>query len=55
MSSKICAAVAVLLTTFSLDAAAQHQMPDIDFSMALTGDSIITRRLSVYREPEFCN
>jgi poly-gamma-glutamate synthesis protein (capsule biosynthesis protein) len=26
---------------------------EADFTMALTGDSIITRRLSVYREPEF--
>lgn len=32
---------------------AQHQLADGDFSMALTGDSIITRPLSVYEEPEF--
>ncbi len=32
---------------------AQHLSADEDFTMALTGDSIITRRLSVYEEPEF--
>ena len=32
---------------------AQHQGTDTDFRMALTGDSIITRKLSVYEEPEF--
>ena len=32
---------------------AQHRLADTDFTMALTGDSIITRRLSVYQEPEF--
>jgi len=31
----------------------QHQGVDTDFRMALTGDSIITRKLSVYEEPEF--
>ena len=34
-------------------AVAQHQLADGDFSMALTGDSIITRPLSVYKEPQF--
>jgi poly-gamma-glutamate capsule biosynthesis protein CapA/YwtB (metallophosphatase superfamily) len=34
-------------------AGAQHQLADKPFSMALTGDSIITRPLSVYGEPEF--
>ena len=32
---------------------AQHQTADAEFTMALTGDSIITRKLSVYEEPEF--
>lgn len=32
---------------------AQHQTVETDFTMALTGDSIITRKLSVYDEPEF--
>jgi len=32
---------------------AQHRSADEPFSMALTGDSIITRKLSVYDEPEF--
>jgi poly-gamma-glutamate synthesis protein (capsule biosynthesis protein) len=31
------------------------QADDTAFSMALTGDSIITRRLSVYKEPAFLN
>jgi len=44
-----------LIGTWSLaaPAMAQHQLADARFSMALTGDSIITRPLSVYREPEF--
>jgi poly-gamma-glutamate synthesis protein (capsule biosynthesis protein) len=37
----------------ALPAGAQHQLADKPFSMALTGDSIITRPLSVYGEPEF--
>jgi len=37
----------------STPAIAQHRLADSDFSMALTGDSIITRPLSVYKEPEF--
>lgn len=53
MSSKISVVLAALLATACMDAAAQHQLADVDFSMALSGDSIITRRLSVYREPEF--
>jgi poly-gamma-glutamate synthesis protein (capsule biosynthesis protein) len=32
---------------------AQHQTAAVDFTMALTGDSIITRKLSVYKEPEY--
>ncbi len=32
---------------------AQHQTIDTDFTMALTGDSIITRKLSVYEEPQY--
>ena len=32
---------------------AQHLSADEEFTMALTGDSIITRKLSVYEEPEF--
>lgn len=48
----------VILFTASLSgifspAGAQHVLAESDFSMALTGDSIITRRLSVYDEPEF--
>jgi len=31
----------------------QHRSADEEFTMALTGDSIITRKLSVYDEPEF--
>lgn len=32
---------------------AQHRTADAEFTMALTGDSIITRKLSVYEEPQF--
>ncbi len=32
---------------------AQHQQADVDFTIALTGDTIITRPLSPYTEPEF--
>lgn len=46
-------AAAVLLLGLSQAAEAQHQLADTDFSIALTGDSIITRPLSVYDEPEF--
>ncbi len=45
-----------LLLPFVLfqQAFAQHALPDEgEFTMALTGDSIITRRLSVYKEKEF--
>lgn len=34
-------------------AQAQHQQADGEFTMALTGDTIITRPLSPYKEPEF--
>ena len=34
-------------------ALSQHRSADDTFTMALTGDSIITRKLSVYDEPEF--
>ena len=34
---------------------AQFRSADEPFTMALTGDSIITRKLSVYDEPEFLN
>ncbi|MEZ5758809.1 MAG: CapA family protein [Emcibacteraceae bacterium] len=44
----------LLLSIVMMSAAqAQHQQADGDFTMALTGDSIITRPLSPYKEPEF--
>ena len=45
----------VLTSGFTLagQSAAQHRTADESFTMALTGDSIITRKLSVYDEPEF--
>ena len=49
----------VLFAAFSFGLAltgqsiAQHRTADESFTMALTGDSIITRKLSVYDEPEF--
>ena len=48
--SIVLAACALARPTISL---AQHQTADDEFTMALTGDSIITRKLSVYEEPEF--
>ncbi|MDX1480534.1 MAG: CapA family protein [Woeseiaceae bacterium] len=36
-----------------IPAHAQHRSADEAFTMALTGDSLITRRLSVYDEPEY--
>ncbi len=48
--SIVLTACALATPTISL---AQHQTADEEFTMALTGDSIITRRLSVYEEPEF--
>jgi poly-gamma-glutamate synthesis protein (capsule biosynthesis protein) len=38
---------------FGIPAAAEYRSADERFTMALTGDSIITRRLSVYDEPEY--
>lgn len=43
-------AICVLASAQSI---AQHKSIETDFTMALTGDSIITRKLSVYDEPEF--
>ena len=43
----------VVAGTISLPLAAQHRSADEPFTMALTGDSIITRKLSVYDEPEY--
>jgi poly-gamma-glutamate capsule biosynthesis protein CapA/YwtB (metallophosphatase superfamily) len=37
----------------SISASSQPPDPDGIFTMALTGDSIITRKLSIYKEPEF--
>ena len=49
--------ILIFLVTCALGApatnVAQHLTADEAFTMALTGDSIITRRLSVYEEPEF--
>lgn len=43
----------VALLMVSPQLVAQHQTAATDFTMALTGDSIITRKLSVFDEPEF--
>ena len=54
ISRSLALAAAAALTVFTATpAGAQHRLADTDFSMALTGDSIITRPLSVYDEPEF--
>jgi len=42
-----------LLIIGSAPSAAQHATGEQPFTMALTGDSIITRKLSVYEEPEY--
>jgi poly-gamma-glutamate synthesis protein (capsule biosynthesis protein) len=48
------AAAIALVTAPPAPARAQQGARDSDlYTMALTGDAIITRRLSVYREPEF--
>jgi poly-gamma-glutamate synthesis protein (capsule biosynthesis protein) len=50
----IYVAVVCAISLTPLTAAhAQHEVGDSEFTMALTGDSIITRRLAVYKEPEF--
>ena len=45
--------VCITLLIVSPHVIAQHQSVATDFTMALTGDSIITRKLSVYEEPAF--
>ncbi len=52
-SAAVCGVTAFVIFAIAPIATAQHQLADTDFTMALTGDSIITRRLSVYEEPEF--
>jgi poly-gamma-glutamate synthesis protein (capsule biosynthesis protein) len=46
------AAVALIAGT-SIPALAQHRSADEPFTMALTGDSIVNRKLSVYDEPAY--
>jgi poly-gamma-glutamate synthesis protein (capsule biosynthesis protein) len=53
MSGRLTTLLLLALTSVSVHVQAQHQLDNVDFSMALTGDSIITRKLSVYQEPEF--
>jgi len=43
----------VLGLTVAGNSNGQHLTADEEFQMALTGDSIITRKLSVYEEPEY--
>jgi poly-gamma-glutamate capsule biosynthesis protein CapA/YwtB (metallophosphatase superfamily) len=45
--------LAVATAVFGQAGRTSAPAPDGRFTLALTGDSIITRRLSVYREPEF--
>lgn len=49
----VVAAIGVLLSVRFGPASAQSGPTDDAFTMALTGDSIITRRLSVHQEPAF--
>lgn len=55
MKSSLVHRVVVLITglAITVPVLAQHRSADEEFTMALTGDSIITRKLSVYDEPEF--
>ncbi len=55
MKRLISALSSTLTLVLSLSAIAfgQHRSANEEFTMALTGDSIITRKLSVYDEPEF--
>ena len=50
MTKTVLALIALFMTTVSLG---QHRSADEAFSIALTGDSIINRKLSVYDEPEY--
>lgn len=45
--------MAVIALALAAPVDAQHRDGNDEFTMALTGDTIITRRLSVYDEPEF--
>ena len=45
--------VVTLSLLVALPALGQHRSADESFTMALTGDSIINRKLSVYDEPEY--
>ncbi|MGH7502673.1 MAG: CapA family protein [Longimicrobiales bacterium] len=53
--ARLCAGAVCLASFEAAGASAARQGPPESgvFRMALTGDAIITRRLSVYREPEF--
>ncbi len=50
-TGKALSVLAVLALAGTVEA--QHRTGNDEFTMALTGDTIITRRLSVYDEPEF--
>ena len=52
MNRRTLAAVG-LTVLISMPAYGQHRSADEPFTMALTGDSIVNRRLSVYDEPEY--
>lgn len=49
----VCLSTLCLISWPTSPAAAQPARNEDSYTMALTGDSIITRRLSVYEEPEF--
>lgn len=52
MYKKTLAAVGLAIV-LGVPAFAQHRSADEPFTMALTGDSIVNRRLSVYDEPQY--
>ena len=52
MTNKVLAAITLSLV-LPVTVQAQHRTADEPFTMALTGDSIINRKLSVYDEPDY--
>jgi poly-gamma-glutamate capsule biosynthesis protein CapA/YwtB (metallophosphatase superfamily) len=53
MMQKAAATLIGLSTLLAFPALGQHRSADESFTMALTGDSIINRSLSVYDEPQY--
>ena len=52
-STLVAIAAVILVITLLVPARAQQPTDEPTFRMALTGDSIITRKLSIHQEPTF--